>query len=601
MSDAAPFEQSASFVHGNRGLRFRLVSEPADRRRFCGTVVFVPAFAEEMNKSRRMAARMARLLAARGWRVVQRDLAGCGDSAGEFVAASWSDWTDDVAAELGDADPQRPVWLWCMRAGALFSAAALAVRPGTNLLLWQPVLSGAQHLRQFLRLHAGARIVGEARIAGAAPRRPTVGTDQAVEVGGYELNPGLAAAFEHATFDVPAAFTGRIVWLETAPDVRPSLSPASARVVEQLQRRGVEVTAAAVVGPPFWQTAEIEDCDLLLERTLAGLQGGAVAVQQGEVGRVRLDAEPGASRGAGRDDEQPVDEALAFEGSRGRLWGVLSTPPAGTVQSSTAVVIVVGGPQYRVGSHRQFVQMARRWAGAGFATLRFDYTGMGDSDGDLASFETCRQDLGAAIDALFAARPKLARIALWGLCDGASAALMFATGDARVAGIAAANPWVRSGTSLAATRVRHYYLDRVLQRQFWVKLLRGGVDWRASFGALATDLKEARSPRSPAVQDDSFQARMARGLAAFRGRALLILSGNDLTAKEFLFYAETSVAWRGLLADPKVSRIDVPEADHTFSKRGWLTDVEDQTLAWLRQFDQSAAGVAMSHGEVRSL
>jgi len=46
-----------------------------------------------------------------------------------------------------------------------------------------------------------------------------------------------------------------------------------------------------------------------------------------------------------------------------------------------------------VGSHRQFVQLARRLAKQGYPTLRFDYRGMGDSEGVYRSFENVGPDL----------------------------------------------------------------------------------------------------------------------------------------------------------------------------------------------------------------
>jgi len=87
--------------------------------------------------------------------------------------------------------------------------------------------------------------------------------------------------------------------------------------------------------------------------------------------------------------------------------------------SETGVLIVVGGPQYRVGSHRQFVLTARRLAADGYTTLRFDATGMGDALGEPRSFEQLDDDLGSAIDALLASTPALRRVVLLGLCDGA--------------------------------------------------------------------------------------------------------------------------------------------------------------------------------------
>jgi hypothetical protein len=93
-----------------------------------------------------------------------------------------------------------------------------------------------------------------------------------------------------------------------------------------------------------------------------------------------------------------------------------------------------------------------------------------------------------------------------------------------------------------------------------------------------------RSPSSGASKDVSYQTRMARGLASFSGPTLLILSGNDLTAKEFLTYVSESDDWSGVLNLPSVTRRDFPGADHTFSTNERRREVEDTTLRWLAAF-----------------
>lgn len=284
--------------------------------------------------------------------------------------------------------------------------------------------------------------------------------------------------------------------------------------------------------------------------------------------------------------EQRIEERIvAFECGGASLWGVLARPQGAA--AGLAVLVIVGGPQYRVGSHRQFVQLSRSLAARGYPTLRFDYRGMGDSDGERRSFEQVDDDVQAALDALWRAEPGLRGVVLWGLCDGASAAFMFGGRDPRVCGIVAANPWARDDATLAATHVRHYYGARLMQREFWARLVTGRFDWRRSLGSLASNLRRAGAHalagRSGAhdAADPSFRARMARGLGAFRGPLLLLLSGNDLTAREFADFAAGSATWRALLGRPGTERVELPESDHTFSRRSWREQAESATAQWL--------------------
>lgn len=278
------------------------------------------------------------------------------------------------------------------------------------------------------------------------------------------------------------------------------------------------------------------------------------------------------------------ERTLAFACGEETLWGVIARPRAGA--ADLAVLVIVGGPQYRVGSHRQFVQLSRYLATRGYPTLRFDYRGMGDSGGERRSFEHVDDDVRAAIEALWQAEPGLRGVVLWGLCDGASAAFMFGNGDARVCGMVAANPWARDEGTLASTHLRHYYGPRIMQRDFWVRLLSGRIDWRGSLVALASSLRRAGAHALSRhgghdKADQSFRARMARGLGSFRGRLLLLLSGNDLTAREFADFAAASATWRELLERPTTALIRFPESDHTFSRRAWREQVETATANWL--------------------
>ena len=283
-----------------------------------------------------------------------------------------------------------------------------------------------------------------------------------------------------------------------------------------------------------------------------------------------------------------AEHAFTFACEGETLLGILHPPvtaPSMTKSAQTGVVVVVGGPQYRAGSHRQFVRLARHLAAAGHPVLRFDVRGMGDSSGAQRNFEDLGADIGAAIDALVQRQPAVRKVVLWGLCDGASAALLYLRErpDPRVQGLCLLNPWVRSEASLARAHVKHYYLQRLLQRGFWAKLFSGQVAGRALRG-LVGNLKAARQAVDAAPSAGwPFQVRMAQAWQAFDGPLLLVLSGRDYTAREFIETVAAHPAWRGALARPGVQRHDATAADHTFSVRTESDALEQLTADWLRQ------------------
>lgn len=262
-----------------------------------------------------------------------------------------------------------------------------------------------------------------------------------------------------------------------------------------------------------------------------------------------------------------------------RLVGLLHRPQQ---PRRTGVLVIVGGPQVRAGSHRQFVQLARALARRGHAVLRFDVRGMGDSDGAPRAFTDLGEDIRAALDAFMASTPALRDVVLWGLCDGASAALLHhaAQADPRVRGLVLLNPWVRSTQTLARAHVKHYYRQRLLEADFWRKLLSGRVAMSALSGLWRNVATALGGSKATSTSED-FRITMARAWRAFPGPILLVLSGRDLTAKEFLEALPLEPAWSGALDRPGLTRLDIAEADHTFSTRAERERLESATADWL--------------------
>jgi exosortase A-associated hydrolase 1 len=296
-----------------------------------------------------------------------------------------------------------------------------------------------------------------------------------------------------------------------------------------------------------------------------------------------------------------AERAAMFDCDGDRMLGIVSLPAQ---PSGRGVLVVVGGPQYRAGSHRQFTLLCRGLAGEGIAAMRFDYRGMGDAEGEPRTFEDIDRDIRAAIDRFASAVPELTEIVICGLCDAASAALFYAHTDPRVKGLVLINPWARTTATIAKTQLRHYYGARIADREFWQKLFRGEVAISAALSSAAGIVgaafgsegrgsaasSGAASGGDPATggpprhSAKPLPERMAEGLARFTGRVLLVRSGKDLTAQEFNDIAGASPRWRELLGAPRVETRQLPDADHTFSRREWRDQIVGWTASWAKSW-----------------
>jgi exosortase A-associated hydrolase 1 len=277
----------------------------------------------------------------------------------------------------------------------------------------------------------------------------------------------------------------------------------------------------------------------------------------------------------------PAERFLVLDCHGEQCMAVYSPPQdAASSRADLGVVIVVGGPQYRVGSHRQFVLLARNLADSGIPVVRFDYRGMGDSDGEARTFESIEDDVAAAVGALERESGR-SRIVLWGLCDGASAALMYAASDARIAGVVAVNPWARTPQGEARTRLQHYYIKRIASLEFWRKVFARGVDIKRGADDLLDAIKGVSSKPSSAA-DIRYLQRMHEGWRRFGGSVLFLLSGQDYTAREFESWiaSDADLGNRLRMSRCEVQRFE--DADHTFSTLAWREAVSQVTIRWVR-------------------
>ncbi|WLI88924.1 hydrolase 2, exosortase A system-associated [Massilia sp. R2A-15] len=262
----------AFFLPAAAGARYCVFHPAAGACR--GALLYVHPFAEEMHKSRRMAALAARALAASGIAVLQIDLHGCGDSSGEFADARWDAWKEDLAAGLAwlrERTGMAP-GLWGLRLGALLALdyARGASEAPRRLLLWQPVLNGATFLTQFLRLRlAAAMLDGDTGRGGVAALRGALQAGETLEVAGYTLTPALAADLDGLDGAAPVRAGVPVHWFEVVADAQRLVPPAAATQSAHWRLQGTALQLQLVPGPSFWNTQEIAESAGLVAATVA--------------------------------------------------------------------------------------------------------------------------------------------------------------------------------------------------------------------------------------------------------------------------------------------------------------------------------------------
>lgn len=272
---------SGEFV-GTAGRRiFLLLREPAVADGNRGSVLVIPPFGEEMNKSRRMITETAQRLCESGIAVIVPDLFGTGDSEGEFREAEVNRWVEDLATACKHAESRAmpvkaivAVRLGCALAVAAQRSGALPAVEASAW--WQPVLDGKRHVAQFLRLRvAGGSMRGDApETVDELRQRSAAG--ETLTVAGYELSPSLVTGLEGLTVDTLPAGSGRLHWFEIVRDAAAAAPLPATRFVEKARNGGSQVSLMTVAGEPFWASTEIVRIQALVEQTACALAGEAV-------------------------------------------------------------------------------------------------------------------------------------------------------------------------------------------------------------------------------------------------------------------------------------------------------------------------------------
>jgi len=181
------------FLPTEAGLTPAIWRSPApERPRHPFAALFVPPFAEEMNRTRRLMALAGQMLAIEGIPSLLPDLPGTGDSPLPFREATWEGWVEALTACAGHlAEQGLGVRLVGIRLGGLLAADALAQGcQAQSLALVDPVEDGRLHMRHWLRIRSAASMEIGPRIT-LSYLQTQLDNGQTIEVAGYEMGPQL--------------------------------------------------------------------------------------------------------------------------------------------------------------------------------------------------------------------------------------------------------------------------------------------------------------------------------------------------------------------------------------------------------------------------
>lgn len=541
-------------------------------------VVLCPPMTEEARATHRTFRTLGERLAAQGILALRLDYRGTGDSAGLLTDPDLvSQWHADLrhATDLLRQSGVRRVAAVGMRLGATIAASCVDDLELSDLVLWDPCVSGTSFLREGEALHAmrtdPTAVFGHAVPEGAVDT-PGFRFGRSLVVDMAQLNVGRLAAAKR-----PPART-----LVLTRDDRPA--PAGLRRV--LAGEGA-----------IWATAhgQAELLDVLPssaavpERTVDDIVGWLS--ESPDVEPVRLDIRPQLDADVCATDGTVVTERVTRWTDIG-LFGMLTQPRAAADTRSPLpwLLFLNVASEHHIGPGRQWVELARDWSALGYRCVRLDQSGIGDSPTrpgqrqNVTFAPSWLDDAPAVVDELAADGSPVIVV---GLCSGAHSAMEAAL-VTRVEAILAVNvrmslPQMAKGCELydprrKAARAPIGIIGRLAMRH---RKLGGGV-WR-----VYRQFAWWHAPLSAVAQV------VATGTE-------FVTIANPVDAREFSeVVLWTAIGRRRLARNPRYRRIVDPAVDHSLlTEHGQRTVRQTFTRFLLDRYgSQSAPAVSAEPGE----
>jgi alpha-beta hydrolase superfamily lysophospholipase len=462
---------------------FAFLDLPEPERRGSTALLICPPFGWEEMCSHRARRAWARALARAGFPSARIDLPGEGESGGSPSdpqrLEAWTSAVSGSARWLRETTGASRVAAIGIGLGGMLACRAVALgAPIDDLILWAVPARGRAMVRE-LRAYAG---IVAARYPDDAQTPPP---DDGLEITGFLLTAESArdlGQLDLTELPVPNATERRVLMLG-----RDELG-VDRRLRAHFEQAEAEVAvidandySALMAHPQEAQTPQKS-----IDATIAWLR------RTGETRPAAVgpsDPPPAAVSARGSvelsyDETAIVEAALDLPSVSGHSFGVLTTPADGDFAPVCAVLLNAGALR-RIGPNRTWVEVARRWAARGVPTVRVDFEGIGDSDGDdhrpttnSGLYGPFMVEQTRSLLRELSARDLPDRFVLVGLCSGAYWALHTALAEPRVAG------------SFMINLYSFYWSQELVaerDRRETVAALRGGVLKRLARGGVSSD------------------------------------------------------------------------------------------------------------------
>lgn len=615
---SAPGEETFYFASAGRRLSATLHA-PAPGVPPRGGWVLCAPFGEERGFAQRTEVTWARALAAAGHWALRLDFRGYGDSEGWFEEHTADDHVEDVLAARLELERRSGLpcrGLWGLRLGATVATLAAArAKLEVALALWDPIVNGDRYMEGLLR----AVMVKEMANTGRAPRtraelKEHLAAGGQVQVEGHALTDALYRSI--AGVDL-ARLEGPVGGAALVAQISARREPAPRKDFEALRRVLRDATLELVQTPPPWQQNDEYAASVrpegLIDATLrwiAALPPPAAAAPP--AAPVPVTAADRELRTAGGE----LERAVAFRAGDATLRGILHLPRA-LDRSRPAVLMVTPGFNCRTARYRLYVKLARVLAERGWASLRVDPHGIGDSGGAL-EFPMVPNLYNAIESGLFVEDTRAAigfleaeigvgSVLLVGLCGGANTSVRVAAADPRVAGFVASElPFLftpgdhaeeeqAAPPPVARAAADHFlrsYARKLFDPEAWRRFLSMKSDYRSLATSVRVAITRRLFPGRVKIDDGWFRERLGAranlGLVeCFRAcvrREIPVLCLFGATRNSWYF----SEIWPSLRqssprADERVRTKSIQDADPGFSLPEHTREFLDTVVAWTEE------------------